>query len=302
MRALLDTAYIASIKTEENQFVCGSLTYSDPSDPEPDPPICRRAHYPSITALGRRIPLNAGVLVKLSRAVDRWSGSIAVYGTKRSDLFIWGIADQLVQQNIRLNRESSGGFSAPGIVTVNVDGVGDISVYHGSLFLGRLRQDQVVTQETDALHSIIIARRVIPALAPAARSIARALGTPAKAKPGLLFEAWTDTIARICIGLRRLGTGGSLLITPKPIADMLDLVHRFRYRRLGDSTILNVLDEQYRLKIEWADNDSSQSVSEVSFAEADAEDRTRELTGAVKIATSLWALTVGLASNGSSGM
>src|SRR5208282_3495139 len=233
MRALLDTAYIASIKTEESRFVRGSLTYSDPKAPELDPPILRRANYPSFTAFGRRTPLDASALVKLSRAVDRWSGSIAIFGTKRSDLFVWGVVDQLVQQNIRLNLEASSGFSAPGVVTVNIDGVGDISVYHGNLFLGRLRQNQVIIRESDVLHSDIIARRIIPALAPAAMSIALALDTADEShnKVDLLFGAWADTVARICIGLRRLGTGGSLLITPTPIANMLDIVHRFRYRR-----------------------------------------------------------------------
>jgi hypothetical protein len=103
----------------------------------------------------------------------------------------------------------------------------------------------------------------------------------------LLFDAWTDTVARICIGLRRLGTGGSLLITPTPIVSMLDIVHRFRYRRLGDATILNVLDARYLSKVEWGSLQSPQSVIKLIHAQADAEDRSDELTGAVKVVTSL---------------
>src|SRR2546427_2929725 len=289
MRALLETAYIASIKTEESRFVRGSLTYSDPNAPEIDPPPLRRADYPSFTAFSHRTPLDDVALVKLSRAVDRWSGSIAVYGTKRSSLFFWGVVDQLVQQNIRLNREGTKGFVAPGIVAVSIDAVGDISAYHGDLFLGRLRQNQVITHESDVLHSNIISRLVAPALAPAAMSIAVALDDAHEdqAMSGLLFHAWVETVARICIGLRRLGTGGSLLITPTPVGSMLDLVHRFRYRRLSDSTILNVLDAQYLSKVEWDADQSPQSASELVFAQADAEDRADELTGAVKLVTSL---------------
>jgi hypothetical protein len=289
MHALLDIAYTASIMTEENRFVRGSLTYSDPKAPELDPPICRRADYPSFTRFGRRTPLDAGSLVKLSRAVDKWSGSLAVYGTTRSNLFIWGVVDQLVGQNIRLNREASRGFRSPGIVTINIDGVGDISVYHRDLFLGRLRQNQLIIRESDALHSNLIVRRVVPELASAAKGIALSLNTPDayRAMTDLLFEAWAGTVARICIGLRRLGTGGSLLITPTPIADMLDISQRFRYSRLGDSTILNVLDAGYLSKLELTKRDASSSASELSFAQADAEDRADELTGAVKVVTSL---------------
>src|SRR2546430_9967219 len=58
MRALLETAYVASIKTEENRFVNGSLTYCDPSAPDFDPPLLRRAYYPSFTPFGQRTPLD----------------------------------------------------------------------------------------------------------------------------------------------------------------------------------------------------------------------------------------------------
>ena len=64
VRALLEIAYIASITTEENRFVRGSLTYSDPKAPELDPPRLRRADYPSFTAFGQRTLLEAGALVK----------------------------------------------------------------------------------------------------------------------------------------------------------------------------------------------------------------------------------------------
>ena len=293
LRALLDTAFVASIKTEENRFVKGSLTYSNPENPELDPPICRRADYPSFAAFGHRSPFEATSLVKLFRAVDMWSGSIAVFGTKPSGLFIWGVVDQQVQKNIRLHQEAMKGFQAPGIVTINIEGVGDISVYHGDLFLGRLRQDRLILREVDVLNSEFIADKIIPALMPFASSIANVLNDDAIHTLASLCDAWAATVARVCIGLRRLGTGGSLLISPKPNLEMLDVVHEFRYRRLGDSTILNVLDSEYLSKLQREENDSVEHSYEEGFAEADAEDRADELTGAVKIATNL-AATDGL--------
>ncbi len=292
MHALLETSFLASIKTEESRFVRGSLTFSDPNAPELDPPPCRRADYPSFTAFGKRTPLNAGSLVKLSRAIDSWSASIAVYGTKKTDIYIWGVADQLVGHNIRLNREAEKGFSIPGIITVNIDGVGDISIYHSDLFLGRLRQSQIILQESEALRSSMVTNCVAPALTPSAIGIAAALDEKDEAGHflGLLSNAWANTVARICIGLRRLGTGGSLLITPNPITSKLEIGHRFPYRRLSDSTILNVLDTQYQWKMEEQDCNSQQSSIEVGFAQADAEDRADELTGAVKVVTSLAAV------------
>lgn len=84
MRALLKTAFLASLKTEESRFPRGSLTFSDPSKPDTDPPPLRRGDYPSFTRLGHRTPLQTAALVKLFRAVNRWSGSLAVYGTHSS--------------------------------------------------------------------------------------------------------------------------------------------------------------------------------------------------------------------------
>lgn len=289
LRALLDTAYIASIKTEENRFVRGSLTFSDPKMPEPDAPILRRADYPSFTPFGKRTRLDANAVVKFSRAVDRWSGSLAVFGTARSNLFVWGVVDQLVGQSIRQHREAGGGFDAPGVVTINIEGVGDISVYHGDLFLGRLRQNDVIVRENDALRSPLITSRIVPAISPLGASIARVLAVPEETDRiiALLFRGWSDTVARICIGLRRLGTGGSLLITAKPATGMLQITHAFRYSRLSESTILNVLDNQYLAKAEWESRASVNDPATLRFARADAKDRADELTGAVKVATAL---------------
>lgn len=129
LRLLFQTVYLASQKTEEGRFVRGSITFANPNTPEIDPPFTRRADYPAFTALKHHPPLTVELLVKLSRAIDKWSGSIAVYGTTESDAEVWGVVDQLVQQNVMLNRETETGFSNPGIITISMDGVGDVSAY-----------------------------------------------------------------------------------------------------------------------------------------------------------------------------
>src|SRR6266704_2182140 len=72
VRALLRTAYFASLKTEEGRFVRGSLTYANSARPDADPPFIRRAHYPALNKLGQRLPLTVETLVKIARAVDSW--------------------------------------------------------------------------------------------------------------------------------------------------------------------------------------------------------------------------------------
>ncbi len=113
-----------------------------------------------------------------------------------------------------------------------------------------------------------------------------------------LFREWSQTIARICIGIRRAGTGGALLISPKPITSILDISHRISYSRLGHAAILHVLDSQYRsICFEAYDNSRENSdvvpeklVSELHSADADEEDRESELSGAIRIVTSFASL------------
>jgi hypothetical protein len=204
LRKLLEVAYLASLKTEEGRFTRSSITYAAPTRPDPDPPICRRANYPSFTAFKRRSALTVEELAKLSRAVDKWSASIAVYGKAPSNMKVWGIVDQLVERSIRQNREGDSGFSGPGILTITMDGVGDLSAYHGDLFLGGLRSHEFVSREDDALRSDLMWTRVAPVFARSADDIASTLPEKADFQEmvACLYDVWANTIARLCIGLR----------------------------------------------------------------------------------------------------
>ena len=76
---LINTAYLATLRTEEGKFVLGSLIFADPRHPDSDRPFRRRANYPSFSPFSSPIRLTVEKLVKLSRAVDGWGGSIAVH-------------------------------------------------------------------------------------------------------------------------------------------------------------------------------------------------------------------------------
>src|SRR6202035_1792429 len=100
------------------RFVKGSLTFANPKRPDVHPPRLRRADYPAFTKFESPEILTVQTLAKLACAIDRWSGSIAVYATRRHEIIAWGVVDQLVQQNVRWHRESDEGFDNPGLLTV----------------------------------------------------------------------------------------------------------------------------------------------------------------------------------------
>ena len=248
---LLEIAYLGTMRSEEGRLVKGSLTYANPTRPAVDPPL-RRASYPRFTKFASPETLNVQTLVKLARAIDRWSGSIAVYGTPRSDIVAWGVVDQLVQQNVMWHRESNGGFANPGLLTITMDGIGDISAYHGNIFLGGLKAQALVTREHDALESKMVSRYASDAFVPFAQAIASVLDGDEVAALSHLLYVWRGCIARLCIGLRQRGTGGAFLLTPKPIKRLLQVGHQFEYHRLRDAAILRVLDQMYSWNCEKA--------------------------------------------------
>jgi hypothetical protein len=296
--ALLHTAYLASLRTEEGRFVKTSLTFANPQNPHSPPPRTR-AHYARFSKIGHPQALTPSNLTKLARAVDQWSGSIAVWGTTPTSLVAWGIVDQLVGTNVRLHREGASGFASPGILTIMVDGVADLSVYHGDIFLGGMRADSLIRRQNDAFHAKALKERIVPHLSPIAAAIAKSLDDESKTDEMLetYFELWSNTVARLCIGLRRLGTGGALLITPSPASAILKMSVPFGYRRLGESLPLEVLDQSYHSTLQAKHfalielpNLPMDLSLDLSFAQEDLLDRRLEVSGATKLVTSLAAV------------
>lgn len=301
IRSILRIVHTSSLITEEGRFVQGSITLANPQKPD-YPPYIQRSDYPQFTALQAPEKFTPEFFVKIARAVDKWSGSIAIWGESQKTLVVWGIVDQQVATNLHLNREKIGGFSKPGILTVIIDRPGDLTAYHERIFLASLRAQRLLLSEAEVFNSEAIIRRLSPTFSQRALAISSAIN---KAIPSdyddqralnNLLSAWKAAVARICIGLRRMGTGGTLLITPKPKQELLFISHGFQYERLGSAITLHVLDESYQFCLEFKQSESKamrvkrSEVTELSFAEADTADRADEVTGAVKLVTSLAAM------------
>lgn len=292
LRHLLEIAYWATLRTEEGSFIRGSLTYADPSNPEPDPPVTRRAGFPSFSPLSTRVPLTPEALVKLSRAIDQWAGSIAVFRAENDGIEAWGVVDQMVHLNVRMNREGSKGPAHPGTLTIVMEGIADLSIYHAGVFVGALRQDRIVTHQSDALRSRQVRNRVRLPLEPFAQQLAQVLSEETKGRMGEeLFASWSHTVARLCIGTRRAGTGGAYILSTNPRANLLEIKYGFEYQRLNSALVLGVLDTVYNDQMEDAVRDADlldhDMVTARDFAFADAEDRELEMSGAVRLVTSL---------------
>ncbi len=296
IRKVLRELYYASLRTEEGRFVGASLTFADPRQPDRHPPMLRRHNYPRFFSLGVTAPLTSEQIVKHGRAVDSWSAAIAVYGTKTSNLNIWGFVDQLVENNVSRYRENDGGFDCPGILTLYLEGVGAVSAYSGNCFLGAIRAGTVTVREYDAFAARNVRRKVEDAYQPIAENMCALLeasnsGITQSELSNSLLSGWSDSLSRVCIGLRRQRCGGSVVITPAPRRKYIQGGKRVRYDRLGDMSAYAVLSAYDAVEARDAIGPWARGVmprrlyGDFVLSEADQIDAAAALSAAVKVVT-----------------
>jgi hypothetical protein len=287
--SVLDIAFNASLRQEEARFVRGTVTYADPRHPD-ELPFCVRADYPLFTELTNHEPLTLGALVKLARAVDAWTGSIAVFSTK-GGLRAWGILDQQVHANQSRVQEAIETFGPPGIFSVRIDGPADLSVFHDTLLLGALRGGKLIRKESSPLESTSLFEWFLANHGEVIDGISRALSVKLEDAATALHQQWARSIYRLCVNVRRAGTGGSFILTPSERG--LALHRRFPYGRLEEAVALNALDQRYRFRCEVDVRTSNvetfpaSQIADMLDAQTQAEDRENQLTGAIKLVASL---------------
>ena len=100
---LFETMFYASLKTEESQLIKVTITFIDPINPDPNPPSRIVADRWNHIAFEEKVLFNVKNLVKLSKAADPWSSSLAVYYNEEGELIIWGMIDQAIHYQSFLN-------------------------------------------------------------------------------------------------------------------------------------------------------------------------------------------------------
>jgi len=295
----LDTIYLASLKTEEGKPPQIRISLVDPENPDPDKPRRIRANRWKITKLASPLPFTVQNLVKLSKAADPWSSSLAVYISARAGFFIWGMVDQTVHFNTMLVRESESGFAPPGLFQIVATGTADLSVYRGYGFVGRLAQDTLLKRQNDVFWAGPIRGCLADGLSKHLERVVRvAQRNGAKVDRiwrSAFAETWISTLCRLLISIQRYSHGGALLIT-RSKAD-LDVKYKINYSRLPKAlTNLGLA----RIRAGMAGDQISEEYLEESrdsmpvmlyrheaIAEYDSEDYEHEITGSVRFVSAL---------------
>lgn len=298
---LFERLYFASMKREEAASVTCRIAFVKRTNPDPNPPERivkdRWRHFP----LSQDLSFTVRNLVKLSQAVDPWSSTLAVDTNSKGELKIWGLIDQTVHHNTYVVQESDTGVEPPGMFQAVIEGVGEVAAYRKYTFLGRLRQDVLVTKQLAVLSGGPVQAKLFSAIQ---RFQAKVRGKVGDLEYGRrdhwdasLADEWTSALSRILIGIQRYRHGGAVFISD--VCDGLIPRYSLRYPRLSEALdrkgVLQVQRTSSSDKIheEFLNPDLGQDSLPIDLylddvvTENEIDETEHEITGCIRFLTSL---------------
>ncbi|MCD8741022.1 hypothetical protein LT679_10450 [Mucilaginibacter roseus] len=240
LECLFECVFFASMRTEESDLVKVTVTLIDPANPDPKPPRKLVPERWSIIKFDVLMELTIKALVKLSKASDPSSTSLAVYYDEHGKLFIWGMIDQALHYQSFLNYESESGSEQPGLFQVSVSDIGTLDVLFDYELLATLKQNVLVPRYLDVF-TIGPVSKILKANAVNLKTDIRAF--LADKHPDEDFEdwetfldgLWIQTLSRLLLRIQNYHHGGALLITHTDVDVDVDIKYRVTYDRLKNA-------------------------------------------------------------------
>lgn len=248
LNRLFENLFYTSLKTEEGQFIKVTATLIDPDNPDPNPPQRIVADRWNYMHFKDRLPFSVKNLVKLSKAADPWSSSLAIY-YENNELYIWGMIDQAIHYQSFLNYEAESGPEQPGLFQATITGIGSIHVILDYDLISSLKQNSLIRNYIDVFKFGPINKLLQSNSSDIIQSVKDDLEIEFE---GENFDEWdkylqsiiNQSISRILLRIQNYQHGGALLICDN-VRENLDIKYQIDYTRFHDS-----LDELLRLTIE----------------------------------------------------
>ncbi|OOQ60446.1 hypothetical protein BC343_25680 [Mucilaginibacter pedocola] len=238
LEELFDLIFFASMRTEEGELIKVTVTLIDPADPDPKPP--RKTVHERWSSIKFETPIELSIkaLVKLSKASDPSSTSLAVYYDDQGRLFIWGMIDQALHYQSFLNYETESGSEQPGLFQATISDIGTLDILFDYELLATLKQNVLVPRYLDVF-TIGPVSKILRANALYLRSDIKSFLSTAHA--GESFEEWEtfvdglwiQTLSRLLLRIQKYHHGGAILITEQ--TRDVDMKYKLSYGRLKDS-------------------------------------------------------------------
>lgn len=299
---LFETLFYTSLKTEESQLIKVTITLIDSNDPDPSPPGRIVANRWNCIHFSESIPFNTKNLVKLSKAADPWSSSLAVDFDEDGDLKIWGMIDQAVHYQSFINFEAESGPEQPGLFQTTITGIGSLVVIFDYELLATLKQNTLISTFIDVFR-----------LGPISDFLERI----SEDRNEMILEHhnkisdyeedyydWPDycqslvneSISRILLHIQNYKHGGAILIT-RDIESDLSIKHKINYDRFSESInshMKYVVEESYHSNhvfYDYIEEEKKNMPTKLYLAESVANfekrDTRDELKGAIRFISSL---------------
>lgn len=295
---LFEIVYFTSLKTEEGRSLQIRLVLVDPNNSDPTKPRNPRPDRWQITKLASPLPLTVPVLMKLSKAADPWSSSLAVYYDNAAEFFVWGLVDQTVHFNKQLVRETeAGGYAPPGLFQVVATGIADMTVYREFDFVARLAQDTLLRKQADVFWNGPVSKLLQIGVNNYRTAVWRRFreATDQNEWDYFLQDKWLSTLCRILISIQRYHHGGALLLTTQRTE--LDIKYGLRYSRLPSAltklAIATITKDLVGMKLsdKYLDKGRGYLPADLyldeAVADGDASDGEAEITGCVRFISAL---------------
>ncbi|TXR91207.1 hypothetical protein DN390_29565 [Bacillus sp. SH7-1] len=299
---LFEIMYFASLKTEESESISVRITIIDKDSPDPKPPKRIRKDRWSYIKFKEEVELNIQNLVKVSKAADPKTSSLAV-DLSNGKFVIWGMIDQEYHYYNCLLNESETGPERPGLFDVIIESLGEISIFKDYSNIASLKKNILIKKQNDVFSLGPISNKLGEYLSTYIDNEAHIVQTSGLESLDSedLWLKWelVSIICRILINIKEYRHGGAVLFDPKLDDSFMDLSIKYEitYERISKSLIEYVRSflesgalENYIHNVSDYKNDENIPYPVYIDSEClkiDIKEYKNGLTGAVKFISSL---------------
>jgi hypothetical protein len=296
---LFECLFYTSMRTEENNLIKVTITLIDPENPDPSPPRRIVADRWQSVKFDRPLTFTIDSLVKLSKAADPWSSSLAVYYDNKGMLSIWGLIDQSVHYQSFLNYEADSGPEQPGLFQASITGIGSIIVLFDYEQLATLKQNKLVTKYLDVLRLGPVADIIKKNFSPNKTVVQGFINEEFSGEDPSEWDDWIDSIfreslSRLLLRIQNYHHGGAIMFVNNYTYDM-SIKYPIEYNRIPNA-IINLIrhtitnyysDERINDKMNSAKKTIPMALYlENYISEFEKQDTMGELKGAIRFIAS----------------
>lgn len=293
LKELFNTLYYASLETEEGQHITVTITLINPEAISDDTDFESIDNW-KLYEFEEPIELTLKNLVKLSKAADPWSSSLAVYYDEENTLYIYGMIDQAIHYQRFLVYERGPRPAHPGIIQTMINGIGILNVMLEFQPIATLNKNTLVRQYRNVFKIGPVSEFLKECTKYDKKILIPMLGADAEGFNGLIFDYFTEAISRILLKIRNYHHGGAIVITKSRKTD-LKIKYSLNYNRIQEA-ILHLVEAihksaQINFKVDGYRHKGKvmpiTMLREYKSTEVDFQESYDELIGAIRFVSSL---------------